>query len=1139
MHPRGGPCSESGAARDSTEAHSAPADPAALAAGGLQDRHCGLASAPPCAQRGRPAQRPRHGSTATFSPLDLRSGPPSASPRFVLRRAAGQHLLADELLDESPPFTKAGMRAWVYWRDLPRRSRFLACSKFLRLTGYFPPFPFAGSRTVPRLAFSDAPEFDTSHAFLAVLVPVYVIRVIGQPRASICVAIHSKDDYSGLEATGVNLADLGVTQEEWGTLHSRLGDVPTVLHALRAFGITGARQLELFEFHTLAYPLGVPLVFPATSFDDDAAWRVTHELLPWEFAAGLAGAGMIHAWLHDSEKQKFSKTFGTGLQPWFRDFVRAFTGQEQGAASGIAELRTALRNDYAAALGLCPGPSRAAPSRSWPASLRPLDPPDCEIPWDQLVEPWGLAETHFHHGAIEEAWNSPGRKGRSLYARPARGSSRLRKPAVDVIDVDAGADTPAPADPDAPAPGSAPDASNSSAPPPATAKRSLLPTGRKRIPPPPTATDAATGGEETAPPPAGKQKTKKAPAQPRRLAPSKSAPVGPRPGYCAKSSEEPAPRPAQPEKRKRRQAAPEDDFSDDDWGPPQRRRAASPPPPASGDEGEESDDDSDPDPEPEAVVAAPKRRSATKEIVRLPPPLTGRRRREAARGGRPPSAGHPPSPSATPAAQPAPHYAPLAAAQPAQAPPQPPAGPPFVPPADPWAATRAALLAGNGPPDLVWLAQHAAAAAAPAAGAWAPQAGFQLAAPTPAITAGTAPAQTGPPAGAATAGDAQNQREHRESRCDRAKDRTADKDRRKSSPATKSAGSKRTRSASPPPSRKSAAPSDPSDPDDSSSASSDAGSPESDSDSSSEASAAPSRKEAKRAKPSAAKPAGRLPSDLVRPANLLGLQLPAAETGLHTAATELAERLRQIEQGFTNYLMPGGNNIAGSAAGAVDPQVAPMIANFGLFCIRETIEFCWGLVTQGLAQANVQNAIGLVARIGEIRARMPGGACGRSGELIREWDALTRPLYHRLREAVRALSVLRAYMRPSADLTRSLNQAGQAVAAWPDSAKLLRSSSGRGTSSFLQNPPLGPHELRKFDKQTTATLAVGTPEAMTAAFLAAGGAERRARRERGGRKHNRGGKAPRAPAAGDDDPDDRDDGRKKGRKKKPSKGDRD
>eukprot|EP00741_Cyanophora_paradoxa_P019597 tig00021133_g18918.t1 len=967
------------------------------------------------------------------------------------------------------------MRAWVYWRDLPRRSRFLACSKFLRLTGYFPPFPFAGSQTVPRLAFSDDPEFDASHAFLAGLVPVYVIRVIGQSRGSICVAIHSKDDYSGLEATGVNLADLGITQEEWGTLHSRLGDVPTVLHALRAFGPTGARQLELFEFHTLAYPLGVPLVFPAASFDDDAAWRVTHELLPWEFAAGLAGAGMIHAWLHDSEKQKFSKTFGTGLQPWFRDFVRAFTGQEQGAASGIAELRTALRSDYAAALGLCPGPSRAAPSRSWPASLQPLDLPDSEIPWDQLVEPWGLAETHFHLGAIEEAWNSPGRKGRSLYARPARGSTRLRKPAADVIDVDAGADAPAPAEPVAPASGSAPGASSSSAPPPAPAKRSLPPTGRKRVPPPLKAADAATGGDGSAPPPAEKPKKTKAPAQPRRTAPSKPASSAEE-----EAPEEPAPRPAKPAKRKRRPVVPEDDFSDDSWGPPQRRRAATPPPPASGDEGEESDDDSDPDPEPKVVAAArsgapPPRRSPLRTTRPTPPPSR---------------------PGAAPA----------------------PAGPPFVPPADPWAATRAALLAGNGPPDLVWLAQHAAAAASPATGT---------------------PHPDRAPAGAAAAGDAQSQRDHRESRRDRAKDRSAGKDRRKSSPATKSAGSKHARSASPPPSRKSAASGDPSDADDSSSASSGASLPESDSDSSSEASAVPSRKEAKRAKPSAAEPAGRLPADLVRPANLVGLQLPAAETGLHTAATELAERLRQIEQGFTNYLMPGGNNIAGSAAGAVDRQVAPMIANFGLFCIRETLEFCWALVTQGLAQANVQNAIGLVARIGEIRARMPGGACGRSGELLREWDALTRPLYHRLREAVRALSVLRAYMRPSADLTRSLNQAGQAVAAWPDSAKLLRSSSGRGTSSFLQNPPLGPHELRKFDKQATATLAVGTPEAMTAAFLAAGGSERRERRERGGRKHGRGAKQLRARAADDEEPKDRgdsdEDRPKKGKKPKGGK----
>eukprot|EP00741_Cyanophora_paradoxa_P011090 tig00020553_g10717.t1 len=993
------------------------------------------------------------------------------------------------------------MGAWVYWRDLPRRSRFLACSKFLRLTGYFPPFPFAGSQTVPRLAFSDDPEFDASHAFLAVLVPVYVIRVIGQSRGSICVAIHSKDDYSGLEATGVNLADLGITQEEWGTLHSRLGDVPTVLHALRAFGPTGARQLELFEFHTLAYPLGVPLVFPAASFDDDAAWRVTHELLPWEFAAGLAGAGMIHAWLHDSEKQKFSKAFGTGLQPWFRDFVRAFTGQEQGAASGIAELRTALRNDYAAALGLCPGPSRAAPSRSWPASLQPLDLPDSEIPWDQLVEPWGLAETHFHLGAIEEAWNSPGRKGRSLYARPARGSTRLRKPAADVIDLVR----------------------------PATGDGEALASsdGTEARTAPLKAADAATGGEGSAPPPAEKPKKKtKAPAQPRRTAP-------PKPASSAEEEapEEPAPRPAKPAKRKRRPVVPEDDFSDDDWGPPQRRRAASPPPPASGDEGEESEDDSDPDPEPKVVAAAPKRRSATKEIVRLPPPLTeserlaaiqrSREEAQAAAGAKPLAAAARhllavlPPPSATPAAQPAPHYAPHAATQPGQAPPQPPAGPPFVPPADPWAATRAALLAGNGPPDLVWLAQHAAAAASPATGTWAPQAGFQLAAPTPAIAAGTAPAQTGPPAGAAAAGDAQNQRDHRESRRDRAKDRPAGKDRRKSSPATKSAGSKRARSASPPRAGNS--------------------------DSSSEASAVPSRKETKRAKPSAAAPTGRLPADLVRPANLVGLQLPAAETGLHTAATELAERLRQIEQGFTNYLMPGGNNIAGSAAGAVDHQVAPMIANFGLFCIRETLEFCWALVTQGLAQANVQNAIGLVARIGEIRARMPGGACGRNGELLREWDALTRPLYHRLREAVRALSVLRAYMRPSADLTRSLNQAGQAVAAWPDSAKLLRSSSGRGTSSFLQNPPLGPHELRKFDKQATATLAVGTPEAMTAAFLAAGGSrsERRERRERGGRKHGRGAKQLRARAADDEEPKDRgdsdEDRPKKGKKPKGGK----
>eukprot|EP00741_Cyanophora_paradoxa_P011085 tig00020553_g10713.t1 len=436
------------------------------------------------------------------------------------------------------------MGAWVYWRDLPRRSRFLACSKFLRLTGYFPPFPFAGSQTVPRLAFSDDPR--------------------------------------------------GV-----GTLHSRLGDVPTVLHALRAFGPTGARQLELFEFHTLAYPLGVPLVFPAASFDDDAAWRVTHELLPWEFAAGLAGAGMIHAWLHDSEKQKFSKAFGTGLQPWFRDFVRAFTGQEQGAASGIAELRTALRNDYAAALGLCPGPSRAAPSRSWPASLQPLDLPDSEIPWDQLVEPWGLAETHFHLGAIEEAWNSPGRKGRSLYARPPAGQLGCanQRPTSSTS-------TPAPTLRLPP----------SRTPPPRAPPRRL----QLRVPPPLKAADAATGDEGSAPPPAEKPKKKtKAPAQPRRTAP-------PKPASSAEEEapEEPAPRPAKPAKRKRRPVVPEDDFSDDDWGPPQRRRAASPPPPASGDEGEESEDDSDPDPEPKVVAAAPKRRSATKEIVRLPPPLT-------------------------------------------------------------------------------------------------------------------------------------------------------------------------------------------------------------------------------------------------------------------------------------------------------------------------------------------------------------------------------------------------------------------------------------------------------------------------------------------------------------------------------------
>eukprot|EP00741_Cyanophora_paradoxa_P019241 tig00000215_g18577.t1 len=849
-----------------------------------------------------------------------------------------------------------------------------------------------GSQTVPRLAFSDDPEFDASHAFLAVLVPVYVIRVTGQSRGSICVAIHSKDDYSGLEATGVNLADLGITQEEWGTLHSRLGDVPTVLHALRAFGPTGARQLELFEFHTLAYPLGVPLVFPAASFDDDAAWRVTHELLPWEFAAGLAGAGMIHAWLHDSEKQKFSKTFGTGLQPW---------------------------------------KGRSPPGHAQQTSASHAD----------------INASHISLGRA-----SPGRKGRSLYARPARGSTRLRKPAADVINVDAGADAPAPAEPDAPASGSAPGASSS-----------------RRTPRPATKARPASGGE----------------AEEEDEGAGTAAPHGSaKPASSAEEEapEEPAPRPAKPAKRKRRP-------------------------------GEESEDDSDPDPEPKVVAAAPKRRSATKEIVRLPPPLTeserlaaiqrSREEAQAAAGAKPLAAAARhllavlPPPSATPAAQPAPHYAPHAATQPARR--RPATGrAPFVPPADPWAATRAALLAGNGPPDLVWLAQHAAAAASPATGTWAPQAGFQLAAPTPAIAAGTAPAQTGPPAGAAAAGDAQNQRDHRESRRDRAKDRPAGKDRRKSSPATKSAGSKRARSASRP----------------------------------------------RAGRGEAGKAVGRgadwpPPADLVRPANLVGLQLPAAETGLHTAATELAERLRQIEQGFTNYLMPGGNNIAGSAAGAVDRQVAPMIANFGLFCIRETLEFCWALVTQGLAQANVQNAIGLVARIGEIRARMPGGACGRNGELLREWDALTRPLYHRLREAVRALSVLRAYMRPSADLTRSLNQAGQAVAAWPDSAKLLRSSSGRGTSSFLQNPPLGPHELRKFDKQATATLAVGTPEAMTAAFLAAGGSERRERRERGGRKHGRGAKQLRARAADDEEPKDRgdsdEDRPKKGKKPKGGK----
>eukprot|EP00741_Cyanophora_paradoxa_P017064 tig00020952_g16483.t1 len=97
-----------------------------------------------------------------------------------------------------------------------------------------------------------------------------------------------------------------------------------------------------------------------------------------------------------------------------------------------------------------------------------------------------------------------------------------------------------------------------------------------------------------------------------------------------------------------------------------------------------------------------------------------------------------------------------------------------------------------------------------------------------------------------------------------------------------------------------------------------------------------------------------------------------------------------------------------SAATLPDERITTALAKYGIACMRDLARFSHGLVLRDMGNSELRQAIAAFDQVGDVINRLPGGPTGPLGQLLTDWNALTRPVYKKLRDIAQTSAVLQA-----------------------------------------------------------------------------------------------------------------------------------
>eukprot|EP00741_Cyanophora_paradoxa_P021027 tig00021326_g20296.t2 len=200
-----------------------------------------------------------------------------------------------------------------------------------------------------------------------------------------------------------------------------------------------------------------------------------------------------------------------------------------------------------------------------------------------------------------------------------------------------------------------------------------------------------------------------------------------------------------------------------------------------------------------------------------------------------------------------------------------------------------------------------------------------------------------------------------------------------------------------------------------------------------------------------------LPELTLRETAFAKLNIPSTAVDNSARVTDLAARIKEIESCFDNAVFPGDSQ----QRPFPDERITTALAKYGIACMRDLARFSHGLVLRDMGNSELRQAIAAFDQVGDVINRLPGGPTGPLGQLLTDWNALTRPVYKKLRDIAQTSAVLQACLEDDPLFKRLLKRLQDSVSAWTEPRELLSSygRTSRKRSSFFMMPPLARTEL--------------------------------------------------------------------------------
>eukprot|EP00741_Cyanophora_paradoxa_P024220 tig00021746_g23392.t1 len=147
-----------------------------------------------------------------------------------------------------------------------------------------------------------------------------------------------------------------------------------------------------------------------------------------------------------------------------------------------------------------------------------------------------------------------------------------------------------------------------------------------------------------------------------------------------------------------------------------------------------------------------------------------------------------------------------------------------------------------------------------------------------------------------------------------------------------------------------------------------------------------------------------LPELTLRETAFAKLNIPSTAVDNSARVTDLAARIKEIESCFDNAVFPGDSQ----QRPFPDERITTALAKYGIACMRDLARFSHGLVLRDMGNSELRQAIAAFDQVGDVINRLPGGPTGPLGQLLTDWNALTRPVYKKLRDIAQTSAVLQA-----------------------------------------------------------------------------------------------------------------------------------